>query len=40
MIMRRLYARIGQPLEWNEDEEFIFVNYVEAARRSFQKGLK
>jgi hypothetical protein len=40
MIMRRLYARIGQPLEWNEDEEFIFVKYVEAARRSFQKGLK
>ncbi len=38
MIMKRLYAHIGQPLEWDEDKEFIFVNYVEAARRSFQKA--
>lgn len=38
LIMKRLYARIEQPLEWNESEEFIFVNYVEAARRSFQKA--
>ncbi|MEM0057697.1 MAG: hypothetical protein QXG58_07330 [Candidatus Bathyarchaeia archaeon] len=38
MIMKRLYAHIGQPLEWDESREFIFVNYVEAARRSFQKG--
>lgn len=37
LIMKRLYARIGQPLDWNEREEFVFVNYVEAARRSFQK---
>lgn len=37
MIMKQLYAHIGQPLEWDEDEEFVFVNYVEAARRSFQK---
>lgn len=37
MIMKRLYAHIGKPLEWNENEEFVFVNYVEAARRSFQK---
>ncbi|MEM3823647.1 MAG: hypothetical protein QXH87_01810 [Candidatus Bathyarchaeia archaeon] len=38
LIMKRLYAHVGQPLEWDENEEFIFVNYVEAARRSFQKA--
>ena len=38
MIMKRLYAHIGQPLNWDEREEFVFVNYVEAARRSFQKA--
>ncbi|MCS7124758.1 MAG: hypothetical protein NZ932_05035 [Candidatus Bathyarchaeota archaeon] len=38
MIMKRLYAQIGKPLKWNENEEFIFVNYVEAARRSFQRS--
>jgi len=37
MIMKRLYAHIGKPLEWGESEEFVFLNYVEAARRSFQK---
>lgn len=38
MIMKRLYAHIGQPLDWDEGEEFIFLNYVEAARRSYQKS--
>ncbi|MEM1589421.1 MAG: hypothetical protein QXZ68_05670 [Candidatus Bathyarchaeia archaeon] len=38
MIMKKLYTRIGQPLEWNENKEFIFANYVEAARRSFQRA--
>ncbi|MBS7646333.1 MAG: hypothetical protein QXD34_05815 [Candidatus Bathyarchaeia archaeon] len=38
MIMKRLYAHLGQPLEWDDREEFVFVNYVKAARRSFQKA--
>lgn len=37
LIMKRLYEKIGKPLEWNEDKEFIFVNYVEAARHGFAK---
>jgi hypothetical protein len=40
LIMKKLYDRIGKPLEWNEDKEFAFVNYVEAARRSFRKGVE
>ena len=37
LVMKRLYQRIGQPLEWDEDRELAFAEYVVAARRSFQK---
>lgn len=37
LIMKKLYERIGKPLEWDESKEFAFVNYVEAARRSFKR---
>ncbi|MEM3597143.1 MAG: hypothetical protein QXJ53_03335 [Candidatus Bathyarchaeia archaeon] len=37
LIMKRLYEKIGKSLEWNENKEFIFVNYVEAARQCFSK---
>jgi len=40
LIMKRLYDRIGKPLEWDESKEFVFVNYVEAAKRSFGKGVR
>jgi hypothetical protein len=38
LIMKKLYERVGKPLEWDESKEFIFVNYVEAARQCFEKG--
>ncbi|MEM2691640.1 MAG: hypothetical protein QXS01_06040 [Candidatus Bathyarchaeia archaeon] len=38
LIMKKLYDRIGKPLEWDERKEFVFVNYVETARESFKKG--
>lgn len=37
LVMKRLYERIGQPLEWDESKELVFAEYVVAARRSFQK---
>ncbi|MEM3616681.1 MAG: hypothetical protein QXN95_02540 [Candidatus Bathyarchaeia archaeon] len=37
LIMKKLYDRVGKPLEWDASKEFDFVNYVEAARRSFKK---
>jgi hypothetical protein len=40
LIMKELYERIGQPLEWGRSEELIFEEYVSAARRSFLKGKK
>jgi len=40
LIMRNLYGRIGQPLEWNESKELVFVEYVKAARKGFQKEKK
>ncbi len=40
LIMKRLYDRIGKPLEWDESKEFVFVNYVEAARQSFKKRVR
>ncbi|MEM2947839.1 MAG: hypothetical protein QXN96_06360 [Candidatus Bathyarchaeia archaeon] len=38
LIMRKLYDRIGKPIDWDENKEFAFANYVEAARRSFKKS--
>jgi len=40
LIMKKLYERIGRPLEWNENSELAFTNYVEAARRTFKKRKK
>lgn len=40
LIMKELYKRVGKPLEWNENEELIFSDYVIAARRSFLKSRK
>jgi hypothetical protein len=40
LIMKKLYERIGQPLEWDKSEELIFTEYVAAARHSFVKERK
>lgn len=40
LIMKKLYEKIEQPLEWNENEELIFINYIAAARRSFVEKVK
>lgn len=37
LIMKRLYEKIGGIFEWNEPTEFAFMEYVTAARRSFQE---
>ncbi|MGQ9506547.1 MAG: hypothetical protein ACUVTB_01650 [Candidatus Bathycorpusculaceae bacterium] len=37
LIMKKLYEKIGQPLEWNESKELVFFDYVIAAKNSFQK---
>ncbi|MGB9853772.1 MAG: hypothetical protein ACPLRY_03070 [Candidatus Bathyarchaeales archaeon] len=38
MVMKKLYERIGKPLEWDKSKELTFVDYVETARRCFHKG--
>jgi len=40
LIMKKLYERIGQPLEWNQNKELIFAEYVATARRSFLEAIK
>jgi len=35
LIMRKLHEKIGQPLKWNENEKFAFVEYVSAAKQGF-----
>lgn len=40
LIMKKLYERTGQPLRWDKSKEFIFAEYVAAARRSFLKKRK
>jgi len=37
LIMKNLYEKIGQPLEWNESKELVFTEYVAAAKQSFSK---
>ncbi len=37
LIMKKLYEKVGQPLEWNESKEFGFVEYVTAAKQSFSR---
>jgi hypothetical protein len=40
LIMKKLYERVGQPLNWNESKELGFVEYVTAARKTFLKREK
>jgi hypothetical protein len=37
LIMKKLHDKTGQSLEWNDTKEFVFVEYVTAAKRSFSK---
>jgi hypothetical protein len=37
LIMKNLFEKIGQPLEWNQSKELVFVDYVGAAKQSFLK---
>jgi hypothetical protein len=40
LIMKSLFEKIGQPLEWNQSKELIFTEYVAAAKQSFLKKEK
>lgn len=35
LIMKNLYGKIGEPLKWEENKEFSFIGYVEAAKQTF-----
>jgi hypothetical protein len=37
LIMKNLFEKVGQPLEWNENKELSFVEYVRAAKQSYLK---
>lgn len=37
LIMKNMFEKIGQPLEWNQNKELVFVEYVGAAKQSFLK---
>ncbi|MGB9960282.1 MAG: hypothetical protein ACPLKQ_07175 [Candidatus Bathyarchaeales archaeon] len=37
LIMKKLYERIGKPLEWDESKELTFADYVETARQCVEK---
>lgn len=38
LIMKNLFEKTGQPLEWNESKELVFTDYVKVAKESFLKG--
>jgi hypothetical protein len=35
LIMKNLYRKIGKPLEWEEGKKLAFLDYVNAARKTF-----
>lgn len=37
LIMKSLFKKIEQPLEWNENKELEFIEYVAAAKQSYLK---
>ena len=37
LIVKNLYERIGQPLEWDESKELAFIDYVNAAKHSYRE---
>jgi hypothetical protein len=37
ITMRKLYEKVGQPIEWKENKELVFSEYVEAVKESFLK---
>jgi hypothetical protein len=37
LIMKSLFEKIGQPLEWNQNKELGFTEYVTAAKQSYLK---
>jgi hypothetical protein len=37
LIMKRLYEKVDETFEWHEPDNFAFSEYVEEARRVFQK---
>jgi len=36
LIMKNLFEKVGQPLEWNENKQLSFADYVAAAKQSYQ----
>jgi hypothetical protein len=40
LVMKSLFEKIGQPLEWNQSKELMFVEYVAAAKQSYLKKEK
>jgi hypothetical protein len=37
LIMKNLFEKVGKPLEWNENKELSFVEYVTTAKQSYLK---
>ncbi|MGD0027500.1 MAG: hypothetical protein ABSC91_01005 [Candidatus Bathyarchaeia archaeon] len=40
LIMKELYEKIEEPLEWNETKDLAFVDYVTAAKQSYSRTKK
>jgi hypothetical protein len=37
LIMKNLFEKVGQPLEWDQSKELVFIEYVAAAKQSYLK---
>jgi hypothetical protein len=39
LIMKSLHERLHRPLEWKENKELVFVDYVNAAKQSYVRAV-
>ena len=40
LIIRKIYEKTGKSFKWKENKEFLFQEYVAAARHSFLRERK
>jgi len=37
LMMKKLHEEIGKPLEWNENKDLAFIDYVAATKQTYSK---
>jgi hypothetical protein len=40
LVMKNLHKGLGQPLKWDDDKQFVFVDYIATAKQNYSKSRK